>query len=219
MGDRPEVGIVLLGLGVVGAGVARALTEKARSLAERAGIRLALRRVLVRDVHRPRQLTLHEGLLTDDPEEALATDCDIAVEVLGGEHPATEYIEWSLASGRRVVTANKEVMAKHGARLLSLATERGVEIFYEASVGGGIPIISPLRRDLSANEIGSLRAIINGTTNYILTVMTGGVHIVSALREALQLGDAWPQPTYEIERHDAVYMLSILASLAFHTDL
>src|SRR5437867_9983784 len=93
MGDRPEVGIVLLGLGVVGAGVARALTEKARSLAERTGIRLALRRVLVRDVHRPRQLTLLEGLLTDDPEEALATDCDIVVEVLGGEHPATEYIE------------------------------------------------------------------------------------------------------------------------------
>ncbi len=219
MGDRPEVGIILLGLGVVGAGVARALTEKARSLAERAGIRLALRRVLVRDVHRPRQLTLLEGLLTDDPEEALATDCDIVVEVLGGEHPATEYIEKSLASGRRVVTANKEVMAKHGARLLSLASESGGEIFYEASVGGGIPIISPLRRDLSANEIGSLRAIINGTTNYILTVMSGGVDFASALREAQQLGYAEPQPANDIEGHDAAYKLAILASLAFHTDL
>src|SRR2546428_13688963 len=217
MGDRPEVGIVLLGLGVVGAGVARALTEKARSLAERAGIRMALRRVLVRDVHRPRQLTLLEGLLTDDPEEALATDCDIVVEVLGGEHPATEFIEKSLASGRRVVTANKEVMAKHGARLLSLATESGGEIFYEASVGGGIPIISPLRRDLSANEIGSLRAIINGTTNYILTVMSGGVDFASALREAQQLGYAEPQAANDIEGLDAAYKLAILASLAFHT--
>src|SRR2546428_13602557 len=101
MGDRPEVGIVLLGLGVVGAGVARALTEKARSLAERAGIRLALRRVLVRDVHPPRQLTLFEGLLTDDPEEALAPDAAIVFERLGGDHPAPQYIERTLASGVR----------------------------------------------------------------------------------------------------------------------
>src|SRR2546422_10756937 len=198
MGDRPEVGIVLLGLGVVGAGVARALTEKARSLAERAGIRMALRRVLVRDVHRPRQLTLLEGLLTDDPEEALATDCDIVVEVLGGEHPATEYIERSLAKGHRVVSANKEVMAKHGARLLSLASERGGEIFYEASVGGGIPIISPLKRDLSANEIGSLRAIIHGTTNYILTVMSGGGDFASALPGAPQPSHAQAKPANDI---------------------
>jgi len=110
-------------------------------------------------------------------------------------------------------------MAKHGARLLSLASESGGEIFYEASVGGGIPIISPLRRDLSANEIGSLRAIINGTTNYILTVMSGGVDFASALREAQQLGYAEPQPANDIEGHDAAYKLAILASLAFHTDL
>src|SRR6266540_5631583 len=219
MGGRPEVGIVLLGLGVVGGGVARALTEKAGSYAQRVGVSLALRRVLVRDVERPRPLVLPEGLLTDDPEEALATDCDIVVEVLGGENPATEYIERSLAAGRRVVTANKEVMAKHGARLLAKATEKGSEIFYEASVGGCIPIISPLKRDLSANEIGSLRAIINGTTNYVLTLMSGGMDFAAALRDAQQLGYAEPQPANDIEGHDAAYKLAILASLAFHTDL
>ena len=219
MSGRSEVGIVLLGLGVVGSGVARALTEKAASCAQRAGVPLALRRVLVRDLQRPRSLTLPEGLLTDNPDEALATDCDIVVELLCGEQPATDYIERALAAGRRVVTANKEVMAKHGARLLSLASEHHVEVSYEASVGGGIPIISPLKRDLSANEIGSLRAIINGTTNYILTVMSGGVDFASALRDAQQLGYAEPQPANDIEGHDAAYKLAILASLAFHTDL
>ncbi len=143
----------------------------------------------------------------------------IVVEVLGGEHPATEYIERTLAAGRRVVTANKEVMAKHGARLLALAAESGGEIFYEASVGGGIPIISPLKRDLSANEIANLRAIINGTTNYILTVMSGGLDFASALQDAQELGYAEAQPANDIEGHDAAYKLAILASLAFHTDL
>jgi homoserine dehydrogenase len=220
MGGRSEVGIVLLGLGVVGGGVGRALIEKADGLAQREGLRLSLRRILVRDVSRPRSLLMSEGLLTNDPDEALATDCDIVVEVLGGEHPATEYIERNLAAGRCVVTANKEVMAKHGARLLSLAGDNGCDIFYEASVGSGIPIISPLKRDLSANEIGSLRAIINGTTNYILTLMsTGGVDFASALGEAQQLGYAEPEPANDIEGTDAAYKLAILASLAFHTDI
>ncbi len=220
MGDGSEVGIVLLGLGVVGSGVARALLEKADSFAHRAGLRLVLRRVLVRDVTRSRPLTLPEGLLTDDPDDALSTECDIVVEVMGGEQPACDYIERSLTSGRRVVTANKEVMAKHGARLLATASRASADIFYEASVGGGIPIISPLKRDLSANEIASLRAIINGTTNYILTRMSvGGVDFGSALRRAQELGYAEADPANDIEGHDAAYKLAILASLAFHTEI
>ncbi len=220
MGDRSEVGIVLLGLGVVGSGVARALLEKEDSLAQRTGLRLLLRRVLVRDVTRSRPLTLPEGLLTDDSDDALSTDCDIVVEVMGGEQPAYDYIERSLTSGRRVVTANKEVMAKHGARLLTIANQAAGDIFYEASVGGGIPIISPLKRDLSANEIASLRAIINGTTNYILTRMSvGGVDFDSALRRAQELGYAEADPANDIEGHDAAYKLAILASLAFHTEI
>src|SRR6266542_578238 len=219
MGGRSEVGIVLLGLGVVGGGVARALTEKADSCAQRAGVRLALRRVLVRDLQRPRALTLPDGLLTDDPEEALATECDIVVEVLGGEYPATEYIERSLAAGRRGVAASKEVTPQYSARLLALAAASGGDIFYEASVGGGKSIMTHLKRDLSANEIANLRAIINGTTNYILTVMSGGLDFASALQDAQELGYAEAQPANDIEGHDAAYKLAILASLAFHTDL
>ena len=220
MGGRSEIGIVLLGLGVVGSGVARALLEKADSFTHRVGVSLALRRVLVRDVSRERSLILPEGLLTDDPEVALAEDCDIVVEVMGGEEPALDYIRRSLAAGRRVVTANKEVMAKHGASLLELARESGADLLYEASVGGGIPIISPLKRDLSANEITSVRAIINGTTNYILTRMSlGGADFADALLGAQELGYAETQPANDIEGHDAAYKLAILASLAFHTDL
>jgi homoserine dehydrogenase len=220
MGGRSQIGIVLLGFGVVGSGVAGALLERSDSFARRVGLPLTLRRVLVRDVTRDRSVGLPEGLLTDNAEEALATECDIVVEVMGGEQPALDYITHSLAAGRRVVTANKEVMAKHGAKLLALAHESGGDIFYEASVGGGIPIISPLKRDLSANEITSVRAIINGTTNYILTQMSlGGVDFASALMRAQDLGYAETQPANDIEGHDAAYKLAILASLAFHTDL
>jgi homoserine dehydrogenase len=220
MGDRSEIGIVLLGLGVVGSGVAQALLEKADSFSQRAGQPLALRRILVRDVIRKRRLDLPEGLLTDDADEALGADCDIVIEVMGGERPACDYIERSLRAGRRVVTANKEVMAKYGARLLSMASETGGDVLYEASVGGGIPIVSPLKRDLSANQISTLRAIINGTTNYILTRMSlGGVDFGSALRRAQELGYAEAEPANDIEGHDAAYKLAILASLAFHTDV
>jgi len=220
MGNRSEIGIVLLGLGVVGTGVARALTEKADSFSRRVGVPLALRRILVRDVSRARNLDLAKGLLTDNPDEALDAGSDIVIEVMGGERPASDYIERSVRVGRRVVTANKEVMAKHGARLLALAGETGGDVLYEASVGGGIPIISPLKRDLSANEISTLRAIINGTTNYILTRMSlGGVDFGSALRRAQELGYAENEPANDIEGHDAAYKLAILASLAFHTDV
>ena len=218
MGGRSQVNITLLGLGVVGGGVARALVEKAESYSQRVGLPLALRRVLVRDVARERGLPLDPALLTADPQEALETDCDIVVEVMGGERPAYDYIKQSLSRGRYVVTANKEVMAKHGPELLALAAKAGCDILFEASVGGGIPIVSPLKRDLSANEIASLRAIINGTTNYVLTRMSReGTDFDSALRQAQELGYAEPEPANDVEGHDAAYKLAILASLAFHT--
>ncbi len=220
MGGISQVRIVLLGLGVVGGGVARSLQQKADSFAQRLGVPLTLGKVLVRDAGRERDTALAPGLLTDDPEEALSTDCDIVVEVMGGEQPAYDYLQRSLRQGRYVVTANKEVMAKHGPQLLTLAAEAGKDVLYEASVGGGIPIISPLKRDLSANHITTLRAIINGTTNYILTRMSReGMDFDSALRQAQELGYAEPQPENDIEGHDAVYKLAILASLAFHTHI
>ncbi len=217
MGGRSQVNIVLLGLGVVGGGVARALLQKADAYSQRVGMPIVLRKALVRDIAKQRP-GIDRSLITAVPDEALTTDCDIVVEVMGGEHPAREYIERSLKQGRYVVTANKEVMAKYGPELLAMATGAGTDILYEASVGGGIPIVSPLKRDLSANDITSLRAIINGTTNYILTRM-GREEIAFnvALRGAQDLGYAEPDPTNDIEGHDAVYKLAILSSLAFHT--
>jgi len=213
-----QVNVVLLGLGVVGGGVARALIERAETYSGRIGARLNLCRVLVRDPEKRRPVKIDPALLTVRPEDALSGDVDIVVELIGGEHPAYELIKDSLSRGRYVVTANKEVMAKHGPELLGLAADRGVDVLYEASVGGGIPIISPLKRDLSANEISSIRGIINGTTNYILSQMSREeIAFKVALRQAQELGYAEADPTNDIEGHDAAYKLAILASLAFHT--
>jgi len=213
-----RVNIVLLGLGVIGGGVARALQERAETYSQRIGASLALRRILERDLHKAEAVGVDPALLTADAQEALSGDVDIVVELLGGEHPAYELIRDSLSRGRYVVTANKEVMAKHGPELLALAAENGVDILYEASVGGGIPIISPLKRDLCANEISSVRAIINGTTNYILTRMSrDGLDFDVALAQAQDLGYAEADPTNDIDGHDAAYKLAILASLAFRT--
>ena len=210
--------IVLLGLGVIGTGVARALQERAETFSQRIGVPLVLRRILERYPDRARAAGVDPALLVADPEEALSGDVDIVIELLGGEHPAYDLIKQSLSQGRYVVTANKEVMAKHGPELLGLAAENGVDILYEASVGGGIPIISPLKRDLSANEISSVRAIINGTTNYILTRMSrDGLDFDAALAQAQDLGYAEADPTNDIDGHDAAYKIAILASLAFRT--
>ena len=216
--ESPRVNIVLLGLGVVGGGVVGALNERSDTYSQRIGASLALRRVLVRHLEKAREVKLDPAILTNQAEEALAGDVNIVVELMGGEHPAYELIKDSLSRGRYVVTANKEVMAKHGPELLALAAENGVDILYEASVGGGIPIISPLKRDLSANDISCVRAIINGTTNYILTCMSrDGLDFATALAQAQKLGYAEADPTDDIDGHDAAYKLAILASLAFHT--
>ncbi|MEE8347702.1 MAG: homoserine dehydrogenase, partial [Dehalococcoidia bacterium] len=213
-----QVNVVLLGMGVVGAGVARALSEKADTYSQRIGASLLLRRVLERRTERAQAAGVDPALLTADAQEVLSGDVDIVVELLGGEHPAYELIKDSLSSGRYVVTANKEVMAKHGPELLGLAAENGVDILYEASVGAGIPIISPVKRDLSANHITSIRAIINGTTNYILTRMSkDGLDFDAGLAQAQELGYAEADPTNDVDGYDATYKLAILASLAFHT--
>ncbi len=215
LADGP-IGIALLGAGTVGQGVARALEAGAARYAARVGRPLALRGVLVRDAARPRDGVPAERLTTD--LDALLADeaTHIVVELLGGEEPARAYIERALRSGRHVVTANKEVMAKHGAALLALAAERGVRLLYEAAVGGGIPIISPLSRDLLANEITAVTAIINGTTNYMLTEMARGAEYAEALAEAQRRGYAEPDPTADVEGEDAAYKLAILCGLAFH---
>ena len=216
--DR-EIGVGLLGMGVVGSGVAQALLGRREHNARHAGAPLKLRRVLVRDTARPRDVALPKGLLTASADDILdAPDIAVVIEVMGGEEPARTYLERAIVAGKHVVTANKEVIAKHGPQLFDLARREGVELRFEASVGGGIPIINPLQRDLLANTITAVRAIINGTTNYILTKMAReGLDFQVALAQAQELGYAEPDPTNDIEGIDAVYKLAILASLAFHS--
>ena len=216
-----EIGIGLLGLGVVGSGVARALAEKSQALAQEAGSPIVLRHALVRDLNKPRTLSLPHGLLTTQAQDILEDDkVHIVVELTGGEEPAVKYMEEALRRGKYVVTANKEVMAKHGPRLLDLARVHGVEVRFEASVGGGIPLISPFQQDLAANRVSAIHAIINGTTNYILTRMAAeGLEFSLALKQAQALGYAEPDPTNDVEGIDAAYKLAILATIAFKSQV
>jgi len=218
--NKDSIGVGLIGLGVVAGGVARVLTGKAKVLSEQVGCPLILRKVKVleSDLSRPQAKELGSQLFTTNDEEFFTeANIDIVVEAIGGEEPALDYLKRALAGGRHVVTSNKEVIAKHGAELFALAQEHGVGLHYEASVGGGIPLIAPFQQDLVANKISGIYAIINGTTNYILTRMADeGIDFPSALKSAQELGYAEADPKNDIEGIDSTYKLAILASLAFH---
>ena len=205
-------GVGLLGAGVVGSQVARGILNANDGLAQS----LELNGILVRDIARQRD-GIPSQLLTTDPEQVLSDDRnDIIVEVMGGEEPARSYMAAAMRAGKHVVTANKEALAKHGDELEDLAVTNGVTLSYEASVGGGIPVLAVIQDSLSANRIESIRAIINGTTNYILSSMDeAGTSFEDALSEAQALGYAEADPTADVDAHDAVYKLSILARLAF----
>jgi len=221
--QKKSIGIGLMGMGIVGGQVARVLRDKAGTLDEQAGCPLVLRKVkaLPVDLERPLARELPADLLTTDEEAFFnAPDIDIIVEAIGGENPARDYLKRAMTSGRSAVTSNKEVIAKHGAELRSLAQQKQVGLRYEASVGGGIPLISSFTYDLVANRIGGIYAIINGTTNYILTRMAKeGIDFPVALKSAQELGYAEANPENDIEGIDANYKLAIMASLAFQTEV
>ena len=221
--DKKGIGVGLMGLGVIGGQVARVLLERAEMLAEQVGCPIILRRikVLEQDLSRPQALAMDCQLFTTDEDEFFATpEMDIVIEVIGGENPALSYQKRALLAGKHVVTANKEVVAKHGVELMALAQQNSVGLHYEAAAGGGIPLIAPFQRDLVANEINGISAIINGTTNYILTRMSReGVDFASALKQAQKLGYAEADPKNDIEGIDAAYKLAILASLAFQSKI
>lgn len=216
-----DIGVALLGVGVVGSCVAEVLLQKTNKLADQVGASLVLRKALVRDTGKRRGVKLDPGALTNRAEDAMGNpEVDIVIELIGGEHPALEYITQAITNNKHVVTANKEVMAKYGYRLLSLAQKHNVDLRYEASVGSGIPLISPFLQDLAANDISAVYGILNGTTNYILTQMSQeGIGFRSALKQAQKLGYAEADPANDIQGTDAAYKLAILASLAFHTPL
>ncbi|NLK08824.1 MAG: homoserine dehydrogenase [Firmicutes bacterium] len=216
-----QVKIGLMGLGTVGAGVYKILKENRQVIFERAGTEFEITKILVRDPAKPRSLQIDTGLLTANPDDILADDdISVVVELIGGIEPAYQYIEAALKNGKHVVTANKAVIAAHGARLIETAAQKGVDLYYEGSVGGGIPIIKPLRESLVGNQIEEIMGIVNGTTNYILTKMSQeGAAFHDVLVDAQKLGYAEAEPADDIEGYDAANKLVILASLAFQTPL
>ena len=215
--SRDAVGVGLLGAGVVGTGVATAIAEKRSHLTDMIGCPVNLKGVLVRDSAKPRAAAVPKGLITTDAEDILTNpDVDVVVELIGGQDPALDYILKSISVGKHVVTANKEVMARHGPHILSMARKKGVQVLFEAAVAGGTPIIAPILRDLVANEVVTIHGIINGTTNFILTSMDqDGADFGDTLAEAQRLGYAEADPTNDVEGIDAAYKLAILASLGF----
>ena len=209
------IGVGLLGLGTVGAGVAAILasTEGRHPLVSE----LALRRVAVRDPARPRSVALDPSLLCADPMAVVDDPAvDIVVEVMGGLEPARSLILRAIAAGKPVVTANKAVIARHGEEIAAAAAQGGVYVLIEAAVGGGIPIIEPLKQSLGGNRIQRVSGIINGTTNYILSRMADeGAAYGAVLADAQRLGYAEADPAADVEGHDAADKIAILASLAF----
>lgn len=216
-----RLGVGMLGMGTVGGQVAARLIERREAIRRNTGMDLELRRVLVRDAGKPRPVELAEGVLTTDAEAVLGDpEVGVVVEVMGGLEPARSHLERALRAGKHVVTANKVVMAKHGPELLGLAAERNLEVYFEAAVGGGIPLISTFKVDLQANEIESIAAVINGTTNHMLSRMgKTGVDFASALAEAQRAGYAEADPTDDVAGYDARYKLAIMASIAFRTQI
>ena len=215
--SKDAIGIALLGMGVVGGGVADVITRKRSHLTDMVGCPIELKGALVRDVSKQRATELPPGVITTKVEDILSNpEVDVVVEVMGGQDPAFDYIRKSISLGKHIVTANKEVMARHGPDILTLSRKKGVQTLFEAAVAGGTPIIAPLLRDLVANEVLTIHGIINGTTNYILTSMSqGGADFGETLAEAQRLGYAEADPTNDVEGIDAAYKLAILATLGF----
>ena len=216
---KKDIGVGLLGLGTVGGGVAEVLVTRSDSLAEHAGLPLILKKVLERDENKRRSAKFDPNMLTSNPEEVLShPEVDIVIELVGGEHPAKEFIERAIVNGKHVVTANKEVIAKYGYELFSLAGKHNTDLRYEASVGSGIPLISSFQQELAANRISAIHAILNGTTNYILTRMAQeGLDFAMTLKQAQKLGYAEANPANDIEGKDTAYKLVILSNMAFRT--
>jgi homoserine dehydrogenase len=207
----------ILGLGVVGSGTVRVLTEHADAIARKVGAPITIKKIAVRDLAKAREVNLDPALLTDDPN-AVIDDPEIQIlcELIGGVEPAHDYVLRALRNNKNIVTANKEMMAKAGRDLLQEAESRGLDFSFEGSVGGGIPIIQPLKQALAGNKFSRILGIVNGTTNYILSKMTSeGADFADVLREAQAQGYAEADPAADIEGYDAQYKTAILSSIAF----
>nr|WP_325190285.1 homoserine dehydrogenase [uncultured Selenomonas sp.] len=213
-----SIKIALLGAGTVGGGVVRALSMNAEQIMARAGAQIEIKTILVRDAKKYRSEL--SGITLTDNFDAIIHDKEISivVEVMGGIHPAKDYMLRAMAAGKHVVTANKDVIAEYLTELYAAANENGVDFLYEASVGGGIPIIKPLKECLTANRITEVMGVVNGTTNYMLTKMTEKhISYDAVLRRAQEKGYAEANPSADVDGLDAARKAAILASLAFDT--
>lgn len=211
--------VALLGCGAVGTDVVRLLVEHADDLAARIGAPLELAGIAVRRPEKARDVPVDKSLFTADGKGLVSAEgIDLVIEVIGGIEPARSLILAAFENGASVVTANKALLAEDGGTLFAAAEKHGVDLYFEAAVGGAIPLVRPLRESLAGDKVHKVLGIVNGTTNYILDKMDSyGASYTEALDEATALGYAEPDPTADVEGFDAAAKAAILASLAFHT--
>ncbi len=212
-----EVRVGLLGLGTVGKGVVTIIQHHQEELQHQIGCSVTIQKVLVQDKEKHRSVDLDASVLTEDINEILMdNEIDIVIEVMGGVESTREHLIKALQSGKHVVTANKDLIALYGAELTRIASDNSCDLYYEASVGGGIPLLRGLNEGLSADHITKIMGIVNGTTNYILTKMTQeGSSYDDVLKRAQELGFAESDPTADVEGLDAARKMTILAALGF----
>lgn len=214
------ISVGLLGLGNVGSGVVKLLADNADAIRQRlGGSAVAIRRIAVREADKPRLVDVAPALITTDVNAVLGDpEIEIVIELIGGEEPARGYLLEAIARGKHVVTANKALLAAHGDELFAAAAERGVDVYYEASVGGGVPIIRALREGLASDRVDELVAIVNGTSNFLLTTMTEeGRSFEAILKEAQEKGYAEADPSLDVDGWDAAHKLCVLVPLCFGT--
>ncbi|MDU0203485.1 homoserine dehydrogenase [Paenibacillus sp. MAH-36] len=211
----------LLGLGTVGTGVVRIIEGHQEDLHRQTGSAIEIAKILVQDKSKLRNITVDADKLTENVWDVISdSEIDVVVEVMGGVSATKDHILTALGNGKHIVTANKDLMAMHGAEILAKAAEHGCDVFYEASVAGGIPIIRALVEGFSSDRITKIMGIVNGTTNYILTKMSQeGAAYADVLKEAQALGYAEADPTSDVEGLDAARKMTILSTLGFHANV
>jgi len=214
-----EIGVGLLGFGTIGAGVVKLMGQNSALIEEKLGARLCLRKVADRDITTDRGVVVKPGVLTQNVDEVLSDPkISVIIELIGGYTIAKEFILKAIENGKHIVTANKALLAVHGEEIYSAAARKGVEVRYEAAVGGGIPVLSAIKGNMAANNFGTVLGILNGTCNYILTKMTQeGADFGEVLKKAQELGYAEADPTFDIEGVDTAHKLAILVTLCFGT--
>lgn len=215
--EKKVVKVGLLGFGTVGTGVYRIIQAHQEDLWKQTGLHIEIQRIFVHDLHKERDISTPTGMLTNQIADILYDESiDVIVEVMGGVDPTKSYILTALEQKKHIITANKDLMALYGSEILTKAREQGCDVFYEASVAGGIPILRALTEGLSSDRIYKLMGIVNGTTNYMLSKMSKqGMDYAEVLAEAQALGYAESDPTADVEGYDAARKMAILATLGF----